>query len=396
MRASDDKALDASDEAIGLTGESVDFNSVLSAVSGNLSGESTVDAHPIPKDLNLSSVIASIQDEGPAVRADTCSPAKASRARAMDTEKLQSPGALPIEEQVTAQTESSVAPTRRGVQAEDEEQPATTPSSNAQTTPPQEIVTPVAQPAAVASWTGIMLRVVVTGLIAVAIGTGYSLYQAQLHSQQSQAEASKLYAELGAMKARVLSLEEQLQKQGQRMQNLLTHEQVQEQLRQQRHDIDARLQSELRLLRPIQLPVVPLETPAQPETTAQPKQEPVAEALAPKPVKAEKQESQAASAIEKPVEKKSAMAGEGGKSGRWIVHLASHANEAKAQKTLRRYAQQIPDASIQVAKVKGRKVYRVSVTGFASKKDALAYQKKVSRELGLKGAWIAKGVRDKP
>jgi len=73
-----------------------------------------------------------------------------------------------------------------------------------------------------------------------------------------------------------------------------------------------------------------------------------------------------------------------------MVHLLSFGNRGQAEKALVRYAGKLPDAELREADVKGKTVYRLTVAGFDSKKEALAYRSEAKRKLGFKGAWIAR------
>ncbi|HIE53895.1 MAG TPA: hypothetical protein EYP90_01725, partial [Chromatiaceae bacterium] len=64
--------------------------------------------------------------------------------------------------------------------------------------------------------------------------------------------------------------------------------------------------------------------------------------------------------------------------------------QAQADRALKKYAGQLRHAEVRKAKVRGKPVYRLTVPGFATKKAALAYRLEAGRELGFKGAWIAR------
>lgn len=388
--APENKEMKKNNETSGLTGESVDFNSVLSAVSGNIVQDSAATASSAAKDLNLSSIIANIQDEGPAGREDAYPPGKRKPATTL-AQAFQQNSQTPMEEEEKAATDAQAEPIRKTPpERRHSQQQAPLPGSDSATA--IEKPTPQNGGAIGVSWGSIMARVVITLLMVCLGAMGYLLYQAEREKQQHQAESAKIHQELAGTHELVVNLDKQLQQQKKQMQNLVTPEQMQAQLESQRQNIDTWLQSELRLLQPIQPPANPVVLPQQQEMAPQPESEKpaAAENAARPPSKAIDLEPQALSVTKAAENNVPQATGEGKKSGKWVVHLASRGNRSQAEKTLQRYAKKAPDARIQVASVKGRQVYRVSVFGFASKKEALAYQKEISRELGLKGVWIAK------
>ncbi len=368
-------------EELGLAGESVDFNSVLSAVSGN--GAQDTAEESSQKDLNISSVIANIQDEGPASR-------KGAPSAVSDKP-------LPAADQQTADGSSQPAIEKYAASAE--------PSGHS---PPPN--SPVADAAAITEadnqatgspatpWSSILMRLVITLLVVILAGMGYMLYRQEPGNQILQSELVQLRQKLQETDASVAALERQLQQQQKEMQNLVTPVQMQQRLESQRQDIDAWLQSRMadsqaQLVPPAAALPSPVK-PVQDKTATQVEPASASETQdAASPVAAEVGGNKIASNRTKPEKETETMAGQGSGAGRWMVHLASYGNRHQAEKALHKYATNAPDAGIQTASVKGREVYRVSVSGFSSKKEALAYRDKMQRKLGLKGVWIAKNKK---
>jgi hypothetical protein len=77
--------------------------------------------------------------------------------------------------------------------------------------------------------------------------------------------------------------------------------------------------------------------------------------------------------------------------GEWVVYLRSFGSRGKAEKALAGYHEKVPAMVLLEARVKGRSVYRLAVTGLASKKEALAYRAEARRKLGFRDAWIGRG-----
>ena len=83
-----------------------------------------------------------------------------------------------------------------------------------------------------------------------------------------------------------------------------------------------------------------------------------------------------------------------GKGGDWQVYLASYSSRPLAKKALKQLVTTMPQAVVQSARVKDKKVYRVVVPGFSGKKEAGDYLNTVSGKLGLKGAWIGRRAKN--
>ncbi|WP_456417538.1 SPOR domain-containing protein [Thiolapillus sp.] len=358
-------------EAIGLEGESVDFNSVLSAVSGN----GAQDAPEMPasgkqaaqKDLNLSSVIANIQDEGPAF---------AKEQLAAETKEPENTPEKTLQPTEHAPTESIEKTEEEKPEIPDKPQQ----QSPAKENPPRQIPAAstggnsMAQNAVPVPWSSILMRLLVTVLLIGLAGMGYLLYTQEAATQKRDTTIAQLEGALEKLKHKIATLDQQLQQQQEQMSNFVTPAQMQEQLLSQRQSLDIWLQSELRSIQASQAAIAP---------------EPAERVAEKKAIQAPQPQ---AAIAEKPAsdENNSTAAGKGGKSGNWVVHIASYSNQNQAKKSLHRYHEQIPHAEIHAARVKGKEVFRISVPGFSSKKEALNYRKEISKKLGLKGAWIAK------
>jgi hypothetical protein len=375
-----EKSVEQMPDELGLAGESVDFNSVLSAVSGN--GALDAAGECAQKDLNISSVIGNIQDEGPASRKGTQSAA--------------SDKPLPAADQQT--TDGSLQPAI--------EKPASSVEQSDHTPPPNSRVAEGSAATEAGSqttgspatpWASILMRLVITLLVVILAGMGYMLYEQGPGDQALQSELVQLRQKLQETEVSVAALERQLQQQQKAIQGLVTPAQLQQRLESQRQDIDAWLQSRMadsqaQLVQPAALP--PPVKPVQDKAATQVEAASASETQhAASPVAAEVEGNKIASNRTKPEKETETMAGQGSGAGRWMVHLASYGNRHQAEKALHKYATNAPDAGIQTASVKGRDVYRVSVSGFSSKKEALAYRDKMQRELGLKGVWIAKNKK---
>jgi hypothetical protein len=78
------------------------------------------------------------------------------------------------------------------------------------------------------------------------------------------------------------------------------------------------------------------------------------------------------------------------KGGRWVINLLSDPNAALAERfAVRAHNRGIPVEQNQV-EVKGRTVWRVQITGFATAREARAHAVEVKEKLHLKEVWIFK------
>ncbi len=382
-----EKPVGQTQEELGLAGESVDFNSVLSAVSGNgthdASEKPVSGKHGPQKDLNLSSVIANIQDEGPAIPEGQTAPEKQEPQK--NSEDIVQPNSHPPIESTTKPEGQPDSPQHQHAPQEESQQPVNPSASvdqaattTAATGEARLAASPVPVP-----WSSILMRVLLTALLVGLAGISYLLYTQEAGMQMRDDKITQLNEDLKKMEGQVAFLDQQLQQQQKQISNLITSEQMQEQLNSQRQDTDAWLQSELRTWQSSRPTATAERTPNEQSKQSAVAKNAVSQASTAKPETA---------SAKQPVSENRAQeaAGKGGKTGNWVVHVASYSSRNQAKKTLRQYAKQIPDAKIQAARVKGKEVFRVSVPGFSSKKEALAYHKKISKKLGLKGTWISK------
>lgn len=75
-------------------------------------------------------------------------------------------------------------------------------------------------------------------------------------------------------------------------------------------------------------------------------------------------------------------------SGDWVVNLASLSSRDKAQRAVKRLEDSGIAPVIQEAIVNGEKVYRLSVAGFFTRGDATVFINKARKEFGFDGGWI--------
>ena len=74
----------------------------------------------------------------------------------------------------------------------------------------------------------------------------------------------------------------------------------------------------------------------------------------------------------------------------WKVNLASLSNKNKAEEIVNRLKTDGFSASIKEARVKGKRVYRLSVDGFSELEQAELFILIADEEYGLKGGWVRK------
>ncbi|HHH14058.1 MAG TPA: hypothetical protein ENJ98_07455 [Thiolapillus brandeum] len=75
----------------------------------------------------------------------------------------------------------------------------------------------------------------------------------------------------------------------------------------------------------------------------------------------------------------------------WMVVLLSSSSRAQAEKARRQLGKRVDNLEIRTARVKGRTVYRLAVSGFPSRKAALEYRSRMSGQAGFEGAWVGRG-----
>jgi hypothetical protein len=74
--------------------------------------------------------------------------------------------------------------------------------------------------------------------------------------------------------------------------------------------------------------------------------------------------------------------------GPWLINLASSSSEAAAEQFVTRAAAQGIRVEPSRATVNGREVWRLQITGFATREEARSYGAIASRKLGLKDVWV--------
>lgn len=345
----------SSPQSLDISGESVDFNSILSAISGNseqsVPGEKETDNPPGHKNLNISSVIAEIQDEGPA-------------GKLPESGRMKDPAA---QRDTSGQGHDAGQQAASTVVQEREDKPVSAQTPAAEKS--AENAFQPSQPSSV-SWQRILERLLLAVLMVTLVAVGYFLHRNENATEMLLAETARLAAEQQSLKGEIRALRKQYQQK-----------------------------------QPAPPPKQAEQQPATPPPSAGKRQHPDAWLpagfhVSQRPLAVMIAGVTASVTKKAPTENVSARDGQrqevpkpqpvpkAGRAGQWTVHLASSSNRKKAEKLLAVYARKAPDAVIRAATVKGRKLYRVSVPGFERKSEALDYQKSISHELGLKGVWI--------
>ncbi len=124
-------------------------------------------------------------------------------------------------------------------------------------------------------------------------------------------------------------------------------------------------------------PASPAAPAAEPPVIAAKPAEPAPASGAP-PAVAESQETRPAPAQSKPPPPR---------AGSWYLSLESSRDRAAAQATASEFNNDGIAAVIKAVKVRGSRWYRVSVEGFQSRKDAMAYADKVRDRIGNRKVW---------
>ncbi|RTZ71559.1 MAG: hypothetical protein DSZ00_10230 [Gammaproteobacteria bacterium] len=339
--------------------ESVDFGSVLQSVSSRateplpeafVQPSPEVSAGEPHRDRNLSSVIEMIRDEGPAGEDTSPEPAE-------DVLEL----------------------------SEGAEQPAAGPAEGVATPGP------AGAPPAVTRQEHPRRHPFLTGLVVLLIlavaGLVFFTYQQVQRQAELEARVKAAQQVLTLLDERYQALEERTAAAAPKETELVGRSELQQALAQQQQ----RFSDELLLFTAaFAMPVQPSPGPAARQEPAQlpEKPQPVAKTGADEGKAAEKtavagNEPQAPGKTEKQMPAGRARGG-------WMVYLLSFGDREQAEKALARHAGKLPDAELRQAEVKGKAVYRLTVPGFASKKEALAYRSEARRKLGFKGAWIAR------
>jgi cell division protein FtsN len=79
-----------------------------------------------------------------------------------------------------------------------------------------------------------------------------------------------------------------------------------------------------------------------------------------------------------------------GRTGRWVINLASYTGPRTADRMQRKFEGLGVSTEKQVAEVNGKTMYRLRIASFESRADAKAYFETIKGALGLESAWITK------
>ena len=358
-----------SEQELDLAEDSVDFRSVLGAVASvppekEVPGEAGA-AGQGQKDLNISSVISRIQDEGPAMPDGSSGHSR------------------PIEE---------VKPNDRGNGTESDGLPEDDSETGAgrgqQSSLAKEDIVQLARATAEAALVsrtmqeerkaggkvGWLFSMVLLCLLAVG---GYVLYETSTELRLARAGISQLSSRLLEVEEMLGGLRRQVSGNSDRIQGLYAPEQLQAELAAHRQDLYREMENRLAVMYLTAIP--PAVTSGR---KAQPKEKTAG-------VKARDRDLPLSSRL--PLEQKVLEDQPVSPREReWNVYLSSHVSESRAKKMLDSYRNKIPDVAIQTARVKGKTVYRITVPGFASKQEAVSYLAEIRGKLGLKGSWVGR------
>ena len=338
---------------LDLTEDSVDFRSVLGTVATDQTDENTSEgAQPVKghKDLNISSVITRIRDEGPAASRQD---------RKFRLEQYRKNEAVddPVQkEAITTEQEPALTASEITLLAKSAAEELL--ASREEPTDPQG-------GGAAGKWVVGML------VLLLAVG-GYFLYKTNSDLSLARTNIAQLSTRLFKAEEAVAGLRRQISTNTNRLQSAYTQDRLRKELSEYRHlmkeEMDQRL-NEMMLFQEVYS-----AAGYGPALVASEKSGPAESAATP------------ASKAAGDRIKKSAH----GKGGDWQVYLASYGTRTLATKALKRFVVTAPRAVVQSARVKGKKVYRVVVPGFSDKKEAGDYLGAISGKLGLKGAWIGR------
>ncbi|GEM_PF-4523784 len=349
--------------------EGEDFHSLLSAVAGEESEKESVQdgSH---KNLNISSVISQIKDEGPAsTRERSASPTTEEwlaeqKHKEAETANGQQPEPSPATQKVSPPTMEDLSAQIRSVVEEllaaRQQEPASRQNHRGAWILP-----------------GIFLCLLLAG--------AYALYKTSNELALARASISQLSSRIYQAEETLGGVRRELSANRDRFQGLVTSQQLQEQMIGYQDRIQREVLERMRLDWILPGQVVPPMLEAGGKTVDFSQKADVQEPDTSLPRSAAPPEA----ATEMPV--KSRQKGVG--KGEWDLYLASYANESKARKALEKYIDQVPNAVIQPALVKGKQVYRIAVPGFVSKTDASRQLARIKKQLGLKGSWLGRHSR---
>ena len=92
----------------------------------------------------------------------------------------------------------------------------------------------------------------------------------------------------------------------------------------------------------------------------------------------------------KPPPIKNGAAAKKSKNGPWVINLVSTSSETDAERLSKKALSKNIQTELQQTTVKGKKYWRVQITGFSTADDARAYAVTAKKQLGLKDAWVMK------
>lgn len=370
LRDADDGAPEGE---LDLAEDSVDFHALLSHVSGSSPEEAATrdsDSSAAQKNLNISSIITRIRDEGPAASRGDEKPLPAAEPEAGQHPEEKTGARTVKSGSAAGESAKSLPPTMEEVaqlaRAAAEELLAT----RFEEKKPEK-----------ASRAGWLLPVLFLCLLA---GGGYALYKTSSELALAKAGIAQLSTRLSKAEETMSGLRRQISANANRIQALYTPEKLREEMaayrQQMQKEMDLRL--DMMALSIGQFPAAsPREEsndrPGNPNTVPEESKEP-------------QSVSRSLSVNETPREGKADRV----PRGEWDVYLASYGTESQARKALEKYIHRVPAATIQPARVKGKKVFRVTVPGFVTRKDATRYLAGIRTELGLKGSWVGRHVAD--
>ncbi|BAO44325.1 SPOR domain-containing protein [Thiolapillus brandeum] len=345
-----------SGQLLELTEDSVDFSSVLNTISESQTMDETP-RQPPPgsgnRDLNISSVIERIQDEGPAVLR---------RDEESRPDQTRSHDITPAEEadKVHETVNAPIPPTPTAAEIRQLAESAA-----------QEILSSRADQENTQSSRGSGWMLMILMLFLLTVG-GYILYRSSNELAMARSHISQLSKRLFNAEEALAGMGRQVSGNTHRIRAVLTpqemHKEMLEYQKQIFQEVDDRLDLTL-LSQGGYIPTDPRHPSSEPAPVASPPEESVA------------------SSDRKIIDKPESMPES---TGDWQVYLASYATESQAKKALTNYSSAVPGAIVQSANVKGREVYRVVVPGLSSKKKAMMYLDEVKKKLGLKGSWIGR------
>jgi hypothetical protein len=353
--------------------DSVDFHSLLNTVSGGRAGDDTgrdSATESGQKDLNISSVIARIQDEGPAMQGQSRKTSQVVEQQAGRHPEKHKPSRT-VEPGAPGKRERNLSPTADDVarlaRAAAEEVVASRLDR-------QEVEKP--------GWTGRLLPAFLLCLLA---GGGYVYHETGNELSLAKANITQLSARLFKAEESLSGLRRQVSGDAGRIQTLVTPGQLQQEMAAYRQEMQKEIYGYLDLMS-IANGQFPAASPEEQVSNQSGKTDvgPVESESLNKPLPA-------------PPGTRVVMEGKTGmtRRGEWDVYLVSFGTEGKARENLERYHRDVPEAIIQPARVKGKDVYRIAVPGFATRKDASRYLAEIRAKLGLKGSWIGRHVADR-